>query len=281
MTPVLKSVELRNGVRLPYVEQGDPSGIPVLLLHGATDSWHSFEGVLPHLPPSIRAFALSQRGHGDADRPAEGYRPEDFAADVAAFVDTLELGPAVIAGHCMGSSVAQRFAIDHPGRTLGLVLAGSFATMRGNPAVVELWDSAVSQLTDPIDPGFALEFQQSTIARPVPPALLDTVVRESLKVPARVWRAVIEALLEADFSGELGRIEAPTLIVWGDQDAICSRDDQVALATAIAGSQLVVYTGVGHALHWEEPGHFAADLVAFTETFVSRGQGIEVSDSRG
>ncbi len=267
MTPATKSVELPNGVKLPYAEQGKPSGVPVLLLHGVTDSWRSFERVLPHLPASIHAFALSQRGHGDADRPAAGYGPDDFAADLAAFMDAVGLGSAVIVGHSMSASIAQRFALDHPGRTLGLVLVGSFlASWRGSPGAVELWDSVVSTLTDPIDAVFVREFQESTLARPVPPAFLDTVVRESLKVPARVWRATFEGFLEADFSAQLGEIKAPTLIVWGDRDAICSRSDQEALAAVIAGSRLVVYPGAGHALHWEEPDRFAADLVAFAES---------------
>jgi non-heme chloroperoxidase len=212
MTPVIHSVTLPNQVTLPYVEQGDPAGVPVLL-HGITDSWRSFEGVLPHLPTSLHTFALSQRGHGDAARPVTGYYPQDFAADLAAFIDALNLGPAVIVGHSMGSYIAQRFALDYPDHTLGLVLMGSCTTVRGNPVAVELWDSVVSTLTDPIDPGFVLEFQQSTLARPVPQTLLDTVVQESLKVPACVWRAAFAALLDTDFSGETGKIAAPTLIV--------------------------------------------------------------------
>ena len=271
MSFAVNSVDLANGVRLPYVEQGDPLGVPVLLLHGITDSWHSFERVLPHLPDSIRAFALSQRGHGDADRPTTGYRPQDFAADLAAFMHALDLGPAVIAGHSMGASIAQRFAIDHPGRTLGLVLVGSLTTWRGHPDFVELWDSVVSTLTDPIDPDFVREFQESTLAQPVPPEFLETVVRESLKLPARVWRAVLlEGLLEADFSGELAKIQVPTLIFRGDQDAF-TRNGQEALTAAIAGSRLVVYAGAGHGLHWEEPGRFAADLTAFVESLVIGG----------
>jgi non-heme chloroperoxidase len=102
MTLETESIELRTGVKLTYVEQGDPKGIPVILLHGITDSLRSFENVLPHLPDSIHAFALSQRGHGDSDRPTTGYRPQDFAADLAAFVETLGLGPVVVAGHSMG-----------------------------------------------------------------------------------------------------------------------------------------------------------------------------------
>ena len=66
MRPGIHSTTLPNQVTLPYVEQGDPAGDAVLLLHGITDSWRSFEGLLPHLPTSLHAFALSQRGHGDA-----------------------------------------------------------------------------------------------------------------------------------------------------------------------------------------------------------------------
>jgi pimeloyl-ACP methyl ester carboxylesterase len=268
MTHVIRSVTLPNQVTLPYVEQGDLTGVPVLLLHGVTDSWHSFERVLPHLPESIRAFALTQRGHGDASRPGAGYRFHDFAADLAAFMDVLHLEAAVIAGHSMGSCVAQRFAIDYPERALGLVLIGSFATLRDNPGVRELWDSTISKLTDPVDPGFVREFQESTLAQPVPQAFFETIVRESLKVPARVWRAAFEGFLVNDCSEELTKIKAPTLIVWGDQDAICPRREQETLAAAIAGTQLVVYPGAGHAPHWEDPAHFAADLVAFTDHLV-------------
>lgn len=261
--PVIRTVQLPDRVRLEYAEQGDPSGVPVVLLHGITDSWRSFERVLPHLPGSIHALALSQRGHGDSDRPASGYRPRDFAADLRSFVDGLGLGPAVIAGHSMGSSIAQRFAIDHPERVLGLVLAGSVTTWRGHPDFVELWDSTVSTLEDPVDPGFVREFQESTLARPVPPEFVETVVRESLKLPARVWKAALrEGLLRDDFSGELGEIEAPTLIVWGDRDALTG-GEQEPLTAAIAGSRRVVYPGAGHGLHWEEPARFAADLAAF------------------
>jgi non-heme chloroperoxidase len=264
MLPVIQTVTLPNQVTLPYVEQGDPTGVPVLLLHGYTDSWRSFEGVLPHLPAALHVFALSQRGHGDAARPVAGYYPQDFAADLVGFMDTLRLGPAVVVGHSMGSHIAQRFALDYPARTLGLVLMASFTTMRGNPAVLELWET-VAQLTEPVDAGFVREFQRSTLAQPVPPTLLDTVVQESLKVPARVWRAALDAFLEADFAGELYNITAPTLIVWGDQDAFLPRREQETLAALIPGAQLVVYPGAGHGFHWEEPARFAADLVAFTD----------------
>ncbi len=270
MKPVIESVQLPHGPRLQYVEQGERSGTPVVMLHGYSDSWRSFEPVLPHLPLPVRAFALTQRGHGDAGRPAQGYGPRDFAADVAEFMDLLGIDSAVIAGHSMGSSIAQRFALDHPERTLGLVLLSAFTSWQDNPSVMELWETAISTLEDPVAPDFVREFQESTLSQPAPPGLLETVVQESLKVPARVWRAVCKCYLEDDYSRELDRIAVPTLIVWGDKDTFCPRATQESLRRAIAVSQLIIYQGAGHALHWEEPARFAADLVAFTGTLRDR-----------
>ncbi len=265
MTFTSNSIALPTGVTLPYVEQGDPNGVPVILLHGVTDSWHSFELVLPHLPPRFHAFAVTQRGHGDADRPLTRYGFRDFAADVAAFLDVLQIKTAVLVGHSMGSGVAQRFALDYPDRLLGLVLEGSFASLSTTPAVQEFWDTVVSTLTDPIDPHLVREFQQSTLAQPVPDTFFETVVNESLKVPARVWKATFLTFLQEDWSSELGKITTPTLIVWGDQDAFCPRSDQDLLKATIANSRLLVYSGAGHDPHWEEPARFAHDVVAFIE----------------
>ena len=104
-------VTLASGLRLEYLEQGQADGIPVVFLHGVTDSCRSFEPVLSHLTPKIRAIAISQRGHGDSGRPDTGYRYRDLSEDLLAFLDALAIPCAVVAGHSMGSLVAQRFAI--------------------------------------------------------------------------------------------------------------------------------------------------------------------------
>lgn len=257
-------VVLSDGLLLPYAERGDPAGRPVLLLHGYADSWRSFQSVLPHFPASIRAIAPTQRGHGEAGRPASGYRLQDFADDLAGFMDARGIGSAVIVGHSMGSAIAQRFALDHPDRVDGLVLAGSFAAVHGNPGVAELWN-AVARLEDPVDAGFVRAFQEATLARPAAPGLLDMVVSESLRVPARVWRSALEGLMQADHSAELRRIDKPTLVVWGDRDEFFPRPDQDALLEAIPHAQLLVYEGAGHGLHWEEPERFARNVAAFAE----------------
>lgn len=260
------TVELPNQVKLQYVEQGNSSGLPLILLHGYADSWRSFEHVLAYLPKSIRTLALTQRGHGDSSRPATSYRSHDFVTDLARFMDALDLETAVIAGGSSGGIVARHFAIDHANRTSGLILIGAPLTLQGKPAALHLWNSTISKLKDPIDPSFVREFMKSQLAQRVPQAFLKTMVKENLKVPARVWRATLKGLLEDDSSEGIIKIKTPTLIIWGDKDTIIPRSEQETLRELIAGSRLVVYPGAGHALYWEEPARIASDIAAFIET---------------
>ena len=267
MTVQRKTVRLANGLTMPYVEHGDPDGIPVLMIHGYSDSAFSYEPILECLPSDLRALAVTLRGHGDADRPPDGYGLNDFANDVALFAEALELPPAVVVGHSMGSGVARYFAVEHPERTSALVLIGAFATMRGNPVIDEL-EQAVRQLSDPVDPVFVREFQESTIAHPVPLAFVDRAVAESLKMPARVWKAVFDGMLAYDLEDRLENIMVPVLAVWGDRDTIFGQADWDALAATLPHVRIELYPGAGHATHWEHPERFAADLVAFIKSGV-------------
>jgi non-heme chloroperoxidase len=260
--PYVDNVTLPDGTRLEYEERGDPQGIPVLLLHGVTDSRRSWDPVLPHLPPSIRAVALSQRGHGDSDRPGSGYTIGQMAADAAAAIDALGLGPAVVVGHSMGTWVAERLAIDSPGLVRALVLAGALGAPRQNAEAAAFFEE-MSLVPGPIDDQFAREFQLGTTERPLPEGLLDLFVAESLKLPPYLWRILCRHFLDIDLYEGLASVEAPALLVWGDRDALVTRAEQDRLVETIPQARLAVYEGTGHAVHWDEPQRFAAQLAAF------------------
>lgn len=258
----LREVTLPSGVRLQYAETGHADGEPVLMLHGYTDSWYSYSRVLPLLAPRYRAISLTLRGHGDSDRPG-GYAPGDFAADVDAFLAALGIEKATIVGHSMGSFIAQTVAIEYPHRVSKLVLVGS-ATVAGNEGVLGLRD-VVQTLTDPVPYEFAYEFQASTAYQPLPGEFLETAVGESLKLPAQVWKDVLDGLIATENAGRLHQITAPTLIVWGDKDGIFPRAEQDLLDAAIPNSTLVIYPETGHAPHWERPREFSRDLEKFVK----------------
>jgi non-heme chloroperoxidase len=219
MASEIKFADLPNQIRVPYIEQGNSSGVPVIFLHGFAGSLHDFQRLLPHLTTSIHAFALTQRGHGDASHPDADYRPQHFAADLVAFLDTLDLRQAVVVGHSMGTAVAMRFAIKTPERVQGLVLVSPRASMQDRPGFLELWETTISKLTDPVDPALVKAFVERTVVRPVPETFLQTTLREAQKVPAHVWKRTFAAALEEDLLAGLEEIQAPTLLVWGAEDA--------------------------------------------------------------
>jgi non-heme chloroperoxidase len=275
----VKSITLPTGVQLEYADHGPVAGTPVVLLHGVTDSWRSFEAILPNLPGDIRAFAVSLRGHGGSSRPESGYLFSDMSADIDAFLEALNVDRAVIVGHSMGASVAQRFAIDHPERVRALVLIGAFASLYREPGVTAFFDTSVARLTDPIDRSFAREWQLSTLAREIPAAQLDVFVDETLKVPSRVWKAAFSGFLSTpDFLDRLHAVTVPALLIWGDRDAFVPREHQDQLLATLPDARLTVYQGHGHAVHWEAPLRVADDISTFLARQVPAPRFVAASD---
>lgn len=256
-----------SGVDLDVIQSGQ--GVPLLLVHGLSDSNVSMRPLMDALPAGVRAIAVTQRGHGDSSKPAGPYTCDAFVADAVAVLDGLGVRRAVVFGHSMGSVIAQRFALAHPDRTAGLILEGAFPGLKGNAAVEAFYRDDIAGLQDPIDPVFAGGFQQSTLARPVPPAFLDLVTAESCKLPAHAWKAILQDLLAQDTRADLSGIRAPTLILWGDQDAFVARQDQQRLLAGIPNSALKIFEGTGHAPHWEEPERAAQVVTVFIQRHVA------------
>ena len=259
----VKFKQLPTGVNLEYVEQGDPSGTPVLLLPGGYDSWRAYESVLPHLPESVRVFAISQRGHGDSSKPDTGYLFQHYADDAIAFLDAHNIDAAYFVGHSLSTMVAQRIAIDAPDRVRGIFLIGAGYSVANNPAMPEIRDNIIMKLEDPIDPDLVREFQEKAFGQPLKDEQVDSLINEPLKIPAHIWKAVFEGMIKDDHSDSLHKIKAPVLLIWGDQDKMCDRSEQDSLKAAIPGAQLIIYEGLGHSPHWQVPDRLAIDLVNF------------------
>ena len=156
-------------------------------------------------------------------------------------------------------------ALSYPRRVSQLVLIGSQTP--ANEAISGVLE-AVRALEDPVPPEFVREFQVSTIYHPVPQKFLEQAISESLKLPARVWRDYMEGALlsiDRDYVVQLRAINAPTLILWGERDALFPRAEQERLAAAIPHATLKVYPETGHAVHWERPEQVVHDLETFIQ----------------
>jgi non-heme chloroperoxidase len=254
---------LATDLRVHYAEQGNPTGDAVIFHHAYVDSWFSYSRVLSLLSAEHHAFAFDQRGHGNSDKPECCYTGDDYAADVDAFMDAVGIEKATLVGDSSGGMIAQRVALDYPHRVSRLVLIGSPTTLVNNESVMELGKEMLA-LEDPISPEFVREFVLGMIHHPVPEEFLARAVSESLKVPARVWRDYYEGVvLTVDDTARLGEIGAPTLILWGEQDALLPREEQERRAVAILDARLKVYPETGHLAHWVRPEWVVRDLEVF------------------
>jgi pimeloyl-ACP methyl ester carboxylesterase len=266
---LIRRVHLATGVAVSYLEQGDPQAVAVLLLHAWVESSGCFDRLLQAVPPALRVFAMDQRGHGDADKPADGYALVNFADDIEAFMDAVGLQSAVLLGSSSGGYIAQQVAIQVPHRVGGLVLVGAPRSLQGRPAFAD----EVDRLTDPVDPTWV---EESLTWFPryhdVPDRYIKDRIRDGLRVPAHVWMASLAGLTTAVPPSESGTITAPTLIICGERDELLPLEDGYRLAAAIPGSRLVGYEDTGHLVLWEQPERVATDLADFVAGLSTSGQ---------
>jgi pimeloyl-ACP methyl ester carboxylesterase len=249
-----REVTLASGVRLRYVEQGPANGPAVLMLHGYGDSSFSYSAVLPLMPSNLRVIVPDQRGHGDSARPEGRYAMDDFASDAFQLLDALGVKDAIVVGHSMGSLVARRMAEREPSRVKRLVLVGTTSVLR-NDAVAAM-RREVEALTDPVDATFVREFQTGMFHRPAPYAFLEQVIADSMKLPAHVWKSVLDGIV-TDKTIERP-VRVPTIVIGGDKDTVFSVAEQRAVADAIPGAQFVLLKDIGHGVHWEDPSALAS-----------------------
>ncbi|WP_214105173.1 alpha/beta fold hydrolase [Acrocarpospora catenulata] len=132
-------------VELAYQERGVAGGIPVVLLHGLTDSPATWDDFIAEL--GRHTFAVTARGHGDSPWPGE-YSVDLMAADTLALLDRLGLRQIDLVGHSMGGAVAHRVARERPGLVRRMILEDAPPPPReGPPLPIDLFEKP----DEPID----------------------------------------------------------------------------------------------------------------------------------
>ena len=235
----------------------------VVLTHGLGSD---LEYWAPHVEPlaaHYRVLRWDLRGAGASAKPAGPYDPALFARDLAGLLDRLGEPAAHIVGHSGGGVVSQRFALDFPERTLSLVLASTSSEVGEQAA------RAWSRLADAVErDGFGREREPDARAfSPAFAAARPDVVRElarrtRLGAPG-AYAATARAFGRYDWTAELGRVRAPTLILQGLDDALTPPGGSVILSRGIPRSRLVMVPGAGHNLPIEVPTLFTTAVLAF------------------
>ena len=257
-----KTVQLPNGIRMAYVELGDRSGEPLLLLHGYTDSSRSWSLVTPYLS-RFRILIPDQRGHGASSAPECCYGMSQFAYDARLFLDALGVERAAVAGHSMGSMVAIAMAAEYPERVSKVALLGSTAL-----APVKRGDwlySNSNALKAPPDPNssFMREWHPANQPTAVNKSFADAAMAEILAIRLHVWRGVMRELADVSVARHAADVEAPVLVLSGGKDPLFPAEHHASLLKAFPEASSHVYPGLGHNFPWEVPSDVGNRLAAF------------------
>ena len=267
------TVALPNGETLAYIDTGNASGPPVVLIHGYTDSARDWVPMLPYLSKRFRLILVDIRGHGQSSKPECCYTRLDFAYDIKLLLDALKVPQADIVGHSLGSIIAQTFAEFWPERTRRVVLISSTGGRPPGTSAAPQFDFAaeIRKLKEPIeaDSPFMIAWWDSPT--PVDPDFIRRQRKDAAGIPLRVWLAVLDQALPTnnlygDLQGTLPRLKAPTLLIWGSKDPLMEEPVRKTLRDALPAAEVKVFEGLGHNPFWEDPAGVAWTINGFLDS---------------
>lgn len=253
-----KRVLTTDGRRLAYIDS-DEGEMPLFLLHGYTDSSRSWSLIEPYLA-GHRLVMPDLPGHGlSTAMPLPTL--EAFADDIVRLADVLGIERFAVIGHSMGAMTALVLAARHGARVTALAsLCGSLQP--GLLAETTL-GAEIRALVDPIDPQSPFLREWHRCAQPVDADFLAWIAREAATMPAAVWQALYAMIEATDLRRAAERIDAPVLLLAGDEDALFDEQHRAALRTAFPQAATEILAGHSHNPHWEAPARVAHALLAF------------------
>lgn len=257
-----------DGARVRVREEGPEDAPVVVLLHGFTFSLESWDGWARELRDEFRIVRFDLLGHGltgpDSQRR---YAPEERAEFLGDLLDALGHERVHLAGNSLGGLVAWRFAADHPARVDRLILKDAAAfPMNGvadEPAPVPPMMEAFLRFAPEAGVRQSLAFVYADAA-----AVTETRVAVLVDLMRRAGngQAFVDHLNEftlPDPRSDLARITAPTLILWGGQDALIGSNNASLLAAAIRDAQTIIYDDLGHVPQEEDAARTVRDARDF------------------
>jgi pimeloyl-ACP methyl ester carboxylesterase len=251
---------------ITYLEGG--SGEAVFLLHGfgaEKDNWTRFAG---HLTPRYHVVAPDLPGFGDSSFVAgASYRIAEQARRLAAFADALGIARFHLAGNSMGGQIAGQLAVLYPERVLSLILVD--CTGVKSPKTTDLEMAIRRGEPNPLVVASVAEFDNRMKYLFVREPEIPGFIKRILVAEARDRQAQHEVIfaqttpeVEA-LDSQLERIQARTLIVWGERDRMRDVSSVPVLLAGIAGSTAVILPECGHVPMSERPEETAGHVLRF------------------
>jgi pimeloyl-ACP methyl ester carboxylesterase len=260
-----------NGLRLHYLDWGNPSKPPFIMLHGIARHAHTFDHVATDLAGDYHVIALDMRGHGDSAWSPDGaYLVQDYVKDLEAVVGQLHLSHITLLGNSTGGRVVQVFGGMHPDLVARLVV-----------------EDVGPERPQEIASGFARRVQEEANGWASEDELVAQLVKQNARTPEPllrtyahfgikrrddgrfVWKRdpnLVKGFVVTELWQDVSRITAPVIYVIGGASTIVPAETQERLKKTLPRCQIVTMPGLGHYPDSEDPKGFMTILHRFLET---------------
>ena len=269
-TPPSRMLAIDDNRRIHLRDEGPRDAPVIILLHGSNADLHTWQEWVDELKLDYRVIRYDQRGHG-LTGPAgdDDYSLAGFMADIDAVANALGVERFTLAGNSMGGAIAMGYAMAHPDRLDALVLVDA----GGAPIEREGGGNLAFRLA-------AMPLVGDAMSQLLPRSLVEKSLKQSVSNQAVVTPQAVDRYWElarypgnrgatrkrfstprAPFAAEdVARMQVPTLIIWGEEDALIPFAAARWYADHLPNATLVGYPGIGHIPMEEAPERSVTDL---------------------
>jgi pimeloyl-ACP methyl ester carboxylesterase len=252
-------------IELFYREEGQ--GDHLVWISGLALDHRAWSLQIPLFSQTFRCLTFDNRDAGQSARSPGPYTIRTMADDTVGLMKALAIGRAHIVGLSMGGAIAQEIAINHPAMVRRLVLVATYTS--GDPRGAALLNSFVQmrgrftreEYLRAIVP-WLFSYQDCIV-----PGLVESFVKKGMEdpyfLPAKVYARQADAVVNHFTEDRLKQIQAPTLIVAGDDDLVTPMRFATTLCREIPGAKLAVIQGGAHGLIWTRADEFNDLVLSF------------------
>lgn len=222
------------------------AGRPIVLVHGLGTSARSWRRNIEALSRCGRLYVVDLPGFGESDTPPDVLAPRHLAGVLARWCLAVDVQHATFIGHSLGGEVCMWFAATYPTMVDGLVLAASTGVRNPHPLPLRFLHLLADGLREP-------------------PTFLPTLLKAYWKAgPVRMLGTIRSSDPDA-LLPELGKIVAPTLVVWGQRDPVIGLEEARTLTCQIPQGRLAVIEDGAHGIIFDAPERFNQLVCAFLD----------------
>lgn len=240
----------------------------VVLIHGLSETRRVWRRQKDFLEPAMRVLSYDVRGFGDSPTGAADGSVRQLADDLGQLLGAFQTGPAWLVGFSMGGVIAQRFALDFPELTRGLVLVASSCAV--GRAGQEFFKHRIEQVrTGGLE---SLAQTNDSDARGCFHRDDEELINEYMELrvgavrdPAGYVNActAMLAIGEHPLTPDLGAIRFPTLVIAGEYDPYCPPKASEMISNAVPGAELLIIEDAGHCMQFEASDRLNESIAEF------------------